>query len=126
MTYVLPVLPDEITAPLTEGVIAYLRPLDHAELAGLLDTFPSDANGHLPVAAAPWIVKRQLRRIEGLSIGADGVAFDAANAVHYAALPWMWVQTCARVLYARMNLSEAAAKNSDAPSDLAEPTDGAA
>jgi hypothetical protein len=124
--YVLPILPDEIPEPLTEGVTAYLRPLDHGELAALLDTWPASADGNLPIAAAPWLVKRQLLRIDGLAMGAEGVAFDTTNAVHMAALPWSWVQQCARALYARMNLSESSAKNSDAPSVLVVPTAGVA
>lgn len=124
MTYVLPILPDEIPEPLTEGVIAYLRPLDHSELAGLLDAWPTDGDGNLPIAAAPWVVKRQLLRIEGLAMGADTVAFDVTSGVHFAALPWSWMQQCARALYARMNLSESSAKNSDAPSVLVVPTAG--
>jgi len=124
--YVLPILPDEIAEHLPEGVVAYLRPLDHGELAGLLDTWPVNAEGELPLQAAPWIVRRQLVRIDGLSMGAEGVPFDPANAAHHAALPWVWVQKCAGALYRRMNLSESSAKNSDAPSVLVVPTDGAA
>lgn len=124
--YVLPILPDEIPVTLTEGVIAYLRPLDHTELAAVLDTFDVSADGNLPVGAAPWVVRKQLRRIEGLAIGADGVAFDVSQPLHFSAVPWSWIQLCARALYARMNLSEESAKNSDAPSVLVVPTDGAA
>jgi hypothetical protein len=124
--YVLPILPDELHVELPEGVTAYVRPLDHGELAALLDTFPLDANGDLPLAAAPWIVRRQMIRVDGLSMGTDGTPFDPANAAHHAALPWGWMQKCAGALYRRMNLSESSAKNSDAPSVLAVPNAGAA
>jgi hypothetical protein len=126
VTYVLPILPDELRHPLAEGVTAVLRPLDHGELATLLDTFPMAPDGTLPIAAAPWVVRQQMVRIEGLAMGAEGVAFDAANPTHLMSLPWTWVQGCARALYQRMNLSEESAKNSDAPSVLVVPTDGAA
>jgi hypothetical protein len=124
--FVLPILPDEIPETLTDGVTAFLRPLDHGELAALLDTWPVGDGGELPIQASPWIVRRQLLRIEGLSMGAEGVAFDPATSAHLAALPWAWVQTCAAALYRRMNLSESSAKNSVAPSVSAAPIDGAA
>jgi hypothetical protein len=126
VTYVLPILPDEIRCEVADGVVAVLRPLDHGELATLLDTYPASADGNLPVAAGPWVVKRQLLRVDGLSMGADGVPFDPRNPLHHASLPWSWVNRCASALYARMNVSEETAKNSDAPSVLVVPTDGAA
>jgi hypothetical protein len=125
MTYVLPVLPDELSTTLADGVVAVLRPLDHTDVATLFDAFPPSADDNIPLAAAPWLVKRQLVRIEGLAIGSEGTPFDATNALHLTALPWSWVQACAKALYSRMNLSEASAKNSDAPSVLAVPISGA-
>lgn len=128
MTYVLPILPEEISETLTDGVVAVLRPLDHAEVATLFDMWTPNADNSMPFAAAPWVVRRQLLRIDGLQLGVapDTVPFDADDATHHAALPFKWVQKLAGVLYRRMNLSEDTAKNSVAPSVSAAPTAGAA
>jgi hypothetical protein len=127
VTYVLPILPAEIMEPIADGVVAVLRPMDHAEVAALFDTWTPNADNSMPLAAAPWVVRRQLLRIEGLQLGEAPatVPFDADNATHHAALPFQWVQRLAGVLYGRMNLTEATAKNSAAPSVSAAPMPGA-
>lgn len=132
MSFVLPILPPELRIPLREEgepVVAFVRPMVHEDLAMMLELHPTNDRGELPNTAMPWLVRRQLVRVEGLTLqGADGtpVPFDATNRLHVDALPWTWVAKLFAELQTRANISEQTAGNSAGPSDSVATTGGAA
>jgi hypothetical protein len=119
------ILPKEIAVSLSAveptaewaGLTAFVRPLDVEELAEWQDGFPKGIN-----AASLALVRRQLVRIEGVTVGEGDEPFDLKNPVHFSALFSVFrggqkaLGTIFEALIARTKLDEGAEKNSGSPS----------